>query len=124
MVDRDPTSGQVARADLLGQRERQARAAPLQQQELEALRARLERRDEELREAHAILVLVLSTRVYRLMRLLGRWGWLERRIRRALRQGSGDHGTRSQLPDPLASRAPRNRRLAGLGARLRTQGRV
>ena len=122
MVDRDPMSGQEARADLLGQLERQARAAALQQ-ELKALRERLARRDGELREAHAILVLVLSSRVYRLMRSLGRWGWLERRIRRALRQGSGDHGTQSQVPDPLARSAPPPRGLAGTGARLRVQGR-
>ena len=55
-----------------------------EQRELVELRARLHRREEELHEARDVLLLVTMTRVYRLLRSLGRWGWLEHRIRRVL----------------------------------------
>ena len=38
-----------------------------------------------LSDARAVLVLLVLSRPYQLMRLLGRWGWLEQRILRALR---------------------------------------
>jgi hypothetical protein len=71
-------------SDLFARIERQDRALAEQRRELGELRDRLHRRDEELREARAVSTLLLRSRVYRLLRALGRWGWLEHRIRRAL----------------------------------------
>jgi hypothetical protein len=83
-ADGDPTPEHLDPSELRAQLERQAQDLAKQRQELGELRARLYRRDEELREARTTLGLVASSRVYRLMRALGRWGWLEHRIRRAL----------------------------------------
>ena len=73
------------RESLLARIEQQAEALAELRRESAELRARLYQRDKELREARAVLALVLSTRAYRLMRALGRWGWLEHRVRRVLR---------------------------------------
>jgi hypothetical protein len=72
-------------SQLLAQLERQARALEEQGRELGELRARLHEQEEELRDARTVSTLLLRSRGYRVMRALGRWGWLERRIRRALR---------------------------------------
>ena len=69
------------REEPLVQIEQQAKALA---EQLAALRTLLYRRDEQLREARAALMLLSRSRVYRLMRVLGRWGWLERRINRVL----------------------------------------
>ena len=45
----------------------------------------IEWQDRALREFRTVLVLLRETRVYRAMLALGRWRWLDRRIRRALR---------------------------------------
>ena len=65
--------------------ERPAQAPAEQRQQVAALRTLLSRRDEEFREARTTLALIASSRVYYLMRVLGRWGWLEHRICRVLR---------------------------------------
>ena len=78
------TPERCKRSELLAHIEQQDRALAEQQRELGELRARLYRRDEKLREARAVLRLVLRSRVYLLMRALGRWGWLAHRIRRVL----------------------------------------
>ena len=83
-VDESPTPEQREHSALVTPIARQDRALAEQAGELQELRARLYRREEELREARAVLVLLLTSRVYLLMRLIGRWGWLEHRIRRAL----------------------------------------
>ena len=61
------------------------RDAEERERELGELRAWLDRREQELAEAHGVLILVLRSRVYRMMRALGRWGLLEHRISRVLR---------------------------------------
>jgi hypothetical protein len=73
-------------ADDLEASEREGLLARIEQQALllAEQRALLYRRDQELREARAALHLVTQSRVYRLARRLGRWGWLKHRIRRVL----------------------------------------
>ena len=55
------------------------------QRESAARLALIERHAAALGDARAVLVLLVLSRPYQLMRLLGRWGWLEQRILRALR---------------------------------------
>ena len=83
-VDGDPMSEHATSSELRVQLERQAQDLAERRRELAELRARLYRREQELGEARAVSELLLRSRVYRLMRALGRWGWLEHRIRRAL----------------------------------------
>jgi len=83
-VDGDPTPEHVDSSGLRAQIEQQAQALAEQRQQVAVLRTLLFRRERELCEARATLALVSSSRVYYLMRALGRWGWLEHRIRRAL----------------------------------------
>ena len=84
-MDTDPTLEPLGPAELHARIEQQDRVLAEQQREVVELRDQLYRQDRVLREARAILVLVLESRVYRLMRALGRWAWLEHRIRRVLR---------------------------------------
>ena len=49
------------------------------------LRVRVEQQALTLKRARTVLVLIPRSRVYRVLRALGRWGWLERRINQALR---------------------------------------
>ena len=72
------------RETLLARIEQQAEALAELRRELAELRAQDHRRSEELREAQIAVRLLARSRVYRLARALGRWGWLERRIRRGL----------------------------------------
>ncbi len=72
-------------SELVAHVRRLEQALAEQRRESAELRARLHRREQELREARDVLLLVTMTRAYRLMRALARWGWLERRIRRVLR---------------------------------------
>jgi hypothetical protein len=81
----DPLPEHVGSSGCRAQIERLAQALAEQRQQVAALRTLLYRRDEELREARTTLALIASSRVYHLMRALGRWGWLEHRIRRVLR---------------------------------------
>ena len=60
----------LERSALLARIDQQARAPEEQGRELGTLRGRLYRRDQELGEARAVLGLLLSSRVYRLMRRL------------------------------------------------------
>ena len=53
--------------------------------ELAARLVLIERQATALRDARTIFVLLMMSRSYQLMRLLGRWGWLAHRIRRVLR---------------------------------------
>jgi len=85
-VDGDPTPEHVDSSGLRAQIEQQAQALAEQRRELGELRARLHRREEELREARAVLRLLSTSRVYYLMRTFGRWGWLAHRIRRVLQR--------------------------------------
>jgi hypothetical protein len=72
------------RETLLARIEHQDEALAALRRELVELRARAYRQSEELREAQIALRLLSRSRLYRLARFLGRWGWLERRIRRGL----------------------------------------
>ena len=81
-MDDDLVPGE--REMLLARIEQQAEALAALRREAIALRARVHRQSEDLREARLALMLLSRSRVYRLMRVLGRWGWLERRINRAL----------------------------------------
>jgi len=82
----EPTPEHVDSSGLHAQIEQQAQALMEQRQQVAALRTLLFRRDRELCEARATLTLVSSSRVYYLMRTLGRWGWLAHRIRRVLQR--------------------------------------
>ena len=84
-MDRNPTLELREESELRARIERQDRALAEQQRELRDLRNQLDPQDRALREACDVLALILKSRVYWLMRALGRWGWLERRIRRVLR---------------------------------------
>ena len=84
-VDGDPVPEHATSSELRVQLERQARTIEEQRRELGELRVRLHRCDQELGETRAVLILMLRSRVYWVMRALGRWGWLEHRIRRVLR---------------------------------------
>ena len=84
-MENDPAPERLERSALLARIERQDRALAECRQEATELRARLYRREQELHEARAVAMLLLRSRVYRLLRALGWWGWLEHRIRRALR---------------------------------------
>ena len=79
-----PTPDPLGPSELLSRLDHQARVLEEQCRELGELRIRLYRCDQELGEARAVSELLLRSRVYRLLRALGRWGWLEHRIRRAL----------------------------------------
>jgi len=81
-MDDDQVRGE--REALLAQIEQQAEALAELRRELVALRARAYRQSEDLHEAQVALRLLSRSRLYRLARFLGRWGWLERRIRRGL----------------------------------------
>ena len=81
----DPMPEHVGSSGRRARIEQQAQAPAEQHQQVAALRTLLSWRDEELREARTTLALIGSSRVYHLMRALGRWGWLEHRIRRVLR---------------------------------------
>lgn len=83
-MDTRPTPDPLEPSELLSRLDQQARALEERGRELAELRARLYRREQELGEARAVSELLLRSRVYRLLRALGRWGWLEHRIRRAL----------------------------------------
>ena len=84
-MDGDRTQGQSTLSEVVAHVRRQDQGLAERQRELVELRARLYRREQELHEARAVLVLVSSSRMYRLLRVLGQWGWLDHRIRRALR---------------------------------------
>lgn len=80
----DDDVAQETRETLLAKIEEQAKVLAERRQALAAQQAEIERQAKELREAQTALLLLSRTRVYRLARALGRWGWLERRIRRVL----------------------------------------
>ena len=81
-MDDDLARGE--RETLLARIEQQDEALAALRRELGDLRVRAHRQSEELREAQIAFRLLLRSRLYRLARFLGRWGWLERRIRRGL----------------------------------------
>ena len=83
----DAMTDQRDRFELIAEIERQARLLAEQRRALDALRSQADRQDARLREACSVLALLRTSRVYRLMRFLGRWGWLERRIQYVLHQG-------------------------------------
>ena len=93
-------------AEELGRRlaliEEQAKAIEGLHRELVARLGWIERQAEALREARVILLLVSESRVYRVMRVLGRWGWLGRRIHRALQEPDPARPTTHQRPGQTA----------------------
>jgi hypothetical protein len=72
------------RETLLARIEQQDAALAELRRELGELRVRAHRQSEELSEARIALRLLSRSRLYRLARFLGRWEWLEWRIRRGL----------------------------------------
>lgn len=81
-MDDDQVRGE--REALLAQIEQQAEALAELRRELVALRVRAHRQSEDLHETRIALRLLSRSRLYRLARFLGRWEWLEWRIRRGL----------------------------------------
>jgi len=88
LTERQPEPSEPEHPELaprLALSHRQAEAIEGLHRELAARLALIERQGAALGEARAVFMLLMGSWPYRVLRVLGRWGWLERRIFRTLR---------------------------------------